>query len=47
MRLVIDYRALNAQTVRDGYPIPHIQDILNLVGKHKIYNKIDLKSGFW
>ena len=32
LRLVIDFRALNAQTRRDSFPIPHIQDVLAKVG---------------
>ena len=47
LRLVIDYRALNAQTRRDSFPIPHIQDVLVKVGQHKHWSKLDLKSGFW
>ena len=47
LRLVIDYRRLNAQTIRDSYPIPHIWDIIRRIGHYSIYHKLDLKSGFW
>ena len=47
LRLVIDYRALNAQTRRDSFPIPHIQDVLIKVGQFRHWSKLDLKSGFW
>ena len=46
-REVIDYRRLNAQTIRDSYPQPHIDDVLRTVGQHSVFWKIDLKSGFW
>ena len=47
LRIVLDYRWLNSQTIRDSYPLPNIQDIMELVGKHRVFNKLDLKSGFW
>nr|CAX83701.1 pol polyprotei [Schistosoma japonicum] len=37
-----DYRALNRQTVPDGYPIPYIQDFTNGVQDMKVFTKIDL-----
>lgn len=47
MRLVIDYRLLNLQTIRDSHPIPHIRDILMKVAQFMVYSKTDLMSGFW
>ena len=47
LRLVIDYRRLNAQTIRDSYPLPHIWDVVKRIGHYKVYHKLDLKSGFW
>ena len=37
-----DYRSLNAQTVPDCYPIPHIQDFTQRLAGSKIFSKIDL-----
>ena len=30
LRMCVDYRALNKQTVKDRFPLPHIEDLLNL-----------------
>ncbi|WVZ84338.1 LOW QUALITY PROTEIN: hypothetical protein U9M48_031379 [Paspalum notatum var. saurae] len=44
-RLCVDYRPLNAVTVKNKYPIPHI-DICSIAGA-KVFSKIDLRSGYY
>jgi hypothetical protein len=46
-RLVIDYRLVNAITVRFQYPMPRIDDVLDSVGGAKFFSSCDLTSGFW
>ena len=42
-----DYRSLNAQTVPDRYPIPHIQDSTQRLAGSKIFSKIDLVRAYY
>jgi hypothetical protein len=45
-RLCIDYRPLNKSTVRNHYPIPRIDDLLDQLRGENFFRKIDLKSGY-
>ena len=42
-----DYRGLNAQTVPDRYPIPHIQDFTQRLAGSKICAKIELVRAYY
>ena len=42
-----DYRQLNAATVDDRYPLPHIQDFNSQLAGSKIFSKIDLVRGYY
>ncbi|GBG78620.1 hypothetical protein CBR_g27846 [Chara braunii] len=46
LRLYIDYRKLNAQTVKNAGPLPRIDDLLERLGGAKYFSKLDLKSGY-
>ncbi len=46
LRMCIDYRALNKQTVQNRYPLPRIEEMLDRLGKAKYFSKLDLRSGF-
>nr|XP_021204760.2 uncharacterized protein LOC101740309 isoform X1 [Bombyx mori] len=41
-----DYRALNARTIPDKYPIRHIQDFSQQLAGTKVYSKIDLVKAY-
>ena len=46
LRLCIDYRALNAITRKDRYPLPLIQETLNNLSKAKWFTKLDVIAAF-
>jgi predicted aspartyl protease len=46
LRFCVDYRALNAITKKDRYPLPLIKETLNLVGRAKWYTKLDVTAAF-
>ena len=47
LRFCIDYRKLNKITKRDVYPLPRIDDSINILGKAKFFSTFDLNSAYW
>lgn len=46
-RLCIDYRALNKITIKDKYPMPRIEDLVDRLQGYECFTSLDLKSGYY
>ena len=46
-RWVNDYRELNANTIRDNFPLPRVDDILADCARGKIFGKMDMTNSFF
>lgn len=45
-RMCIDYRALNKVTVKNGWPLPRIEDLFDKLSKATVFSSIDLAQGY-
>lgn len=47
LRFCVHYRKLNALTVRDSYPLPQMDECINLLGEAMIFSTLDASSDYW
>jgi hypothetical protein len=46
LKLCVDYRPLNAVTVKNKYPLPRIDILFDQLAGAKVFSKVDLRSGY-
>ena len=47
LRMCLDYRALNKQTIKNRYPLPLAADCFDKLAKAKVFSKLDLRKGYY
>jgi hypothetical protein len=46
LQMCVDYRPLNALTIKNIYPLPRIDFLFDHLAGAKVFSKIDLRSGY-
>ena len=47
LRMCVDYRSLNKNTVKNRYPLPRIDDMFDQLQGAKVFSSIDLQSAYY
>ena len=46
-RFCVDYRRLNSVTKMDVFPLPRIDDSIDILSHSRYFSTLDLRSGYW
>ena len=45
--MCIDYRGLNQITIKNKYPLPHIEELFEQLQGARVFSKLDLRQGYY
>lgn len=43
----MDYKSLNEITIKDKYPLPHLDDLVSNLNQVRYFTTMNLKNGFF
>ena len=46
-RFFVDFRKLNNVTVKDAYPLPNAEELIDELNGSRWFSTLDLASGYW
>ena len=46
-RFCVDYRTLNNNTIKDTYPLPNVEEMVDKFKGSKYFTQLDLAAGYW
>jgi len=46
LKVCVDFKKLNACTIKDQYPLPYTESILERLARHEAYSFLDGFSGY-
>ena len=47
LRLCIDFRGLNQVTIKNTYPLPHIEELFDQLKGARVFSKLNLRKGYY
>ena len=47
LRMCIDYRGLNQMTIKNKYPLPHIEELFDQLQGARVFSKLDLRQWYY
>jgi Reverse transcriptase (RNA-dependent DNA polymerase) len=47
LQFCVEYRRLNALTIRDSYPLPRMDECIDSLGDACVFTTLDCNSGYW
>ncbi|CAF3194095.1 unnamed protein product [Rotaria sp. Silwood2] len=46
-QFIVDYRKLNNVTIQGNFPLPNLEQVIQMIGGHQCYTKLDLRRDYF